>query len=126
MDKLMYKKALELKSFAKNIKDQDITVMQKISKKLEVDGVAITDDKGTFILSSDNQTLGANVYEFNLKQANIDLRKKFFKEKQRYHVTPIKLSFQTNKLFKFLSVPGADGRIYQVSLSFDSLINLLS
>ncbi len=126
MDKLMYKKALEFKALMQSIQKEDISFMQKIARELGVDGVAVADNKGVFILSSDKQSLGVNVYDFNLKVANIDLKKKFFMEKQPYHVTPIKLSFQTNKLFKFLSVPGGDGRVYQVSLSFDSLINLLS
>lgn len=126
MDKLMYKKALELKALVQNIQNKDISFMQKIAGELAVDGVAVTDNNGTFVLSSDKQTLGVNVFDFNLKQANIDLKKRFFIEKQPYHVTPIKLSFQTNKLFKFLSVPGEDGRVYQVSVSFDSLMNLLS
>lgn len=55
-----------------------------------------------------------------------DLKKDLFIDKNPYSVSLLKTSVQTGKLHKFMMVLNYDtGIIYQVSLSYESLLKLL-
>jgi hypothetical protein len=61
-----------------------------------------------------------------LENKKQDIRKYLFEDKNKYYVTPLEMSAQTKKLFKFMIVPDYERRLlYQVALSYDSLFKLL-
>ncbi|HYF83201.1 MAG TPA: methyl-accepting chemotaxis protein [Clostridia bacterium] len=129
MNKIMYNKALELKErigkskgFAGSISD-----MQKLAEEFGVDEVDYSDTKGVICNSNIQSAIGLNLYDVMMRQNNFDLKKHIFDDKNPYSVSPLIKSEQSEKLFKYLEIPDFDKQIiYQVGLSYDSLIKLLN
>lgn len=71
-------------------------------------------------------SLGVDLYKLKRDLEKLDMRKYLFDDKNLYSVGELTTSVQTGKLYKFLSIPGNTvGQIYQVALSYDSLLKLL-
>jgi methyl-accepting chemotaxis protein len=129
MDKIMYNKALELKNRIEKNKDfkGSVAEMKKICEELALDEVDMTDSNGVLKASNNASAIGVDIYEMMLKQSNVDLKKFLFIDKNPYSASLLVNSKQTGKLFKFLVLPDYEKQIiYQVGLSYDSLVKLLS
>ena len=128
MDKIMFGKALQLKEKAISIRGfkGSVSEMAEIAKTMEVDEVDISDVRGVLIASNIQSALGLNLYEVMLKQTNFDLKKHLFVDKNEYSGSLLIKSEQSNQLFKFMAVSDiASQTIYQVGLSYESLMKLL-
>ncbi|HYF81688.1 MAG TPA: methyl-accepting chemotaxis protein [Clostridia bacterium] len=129
MNKIMYNKALEFKLRVEKNKEftGSIADMEKLAKELGIDEIDYSNSKGVFCASNIQSALGMDLYDIKMKQSNFDLRKHLFIDKTPYSVSPLIKSGQTGKLFKFLQIPNLDKQIvYQVGLSYESLIKLLN
>jgi methyl-accepting chemotaxis protein len=129
MDKIMYKKALEFMEKVEKSKDFDssISSMKKLAKELNVDEIDFSDFKGVLCCSNTESAIGLDLYDVMLRQNNFDLKKYLFIDKNPYSASPLLKSAQSNDLFKFLMVPSyGDKIIYQVGLSYESLLKLLN
>lgn len=129
MDKLMYNKTLKLKERVERNKnfDSSINSMKKLAGELGVDEVDISDCKGFICYSNIPTAIGLNIYDLILENENYDLKKHLFIDKDLYKVSKLKISSQTGKLYKFMMVPSHERKIiYQVALSYESLLKLLS
>lgn len=127
MDELMYRKALDARDYFekdrnRNITKEDIGVL---AKTLGVDQVDVTDKKGNIIKSNLDSSIGVNIYKVKMDLEKMDLKKYLFEDKNMYSVGELTTSVQTGKLYKFLTIPGKDGQVYQVALSYDTLLELL-
>ena len=128
MDKIMYGKALQLKEKVLSIRGfkGSVSEMAEIAKALEVDEVDFSDSRGVLIASNIQSAVGLDLYEVMLKQTNFDLKKHLFVDRNEYSASLLIKSEQTNQLFKFMAVSDIQSQtIYQVGLSYDSLMNLL-
>lgn len=127
MDNLMYSKALEFRDKVESAKtDYSIETLKRIAEELGIDEVDITDTKGFIRYSNTPTAIGINIYDIKLKKENCDLIKELFTDKKPYLVTKLKISTQTGRLFKFVIIPNAkEQSIYQVALSYESLLKLL-
>lgn len=126
MDELMYQKALEVKRYMeKNINPTNANLVE-LAESLGMDQIDVTDHNGKIILSNLQSSLGVDLYQLKMDLEKLDMRKYLFDDKNLYSVGELTTSVQTGKLFKFLSIPGnTTGQIYQVALSYDSLLKLL-
>ena len=128
MDKLMYNKTLELKLRIERSKDfkGSTSEMINLAKELEVDEIDYSNTKGVICSSNIQGAIGLDLYDVMLKQRNFDVKKYFFVDKNAYTASPLIKSEQAGKLFKFLSIPDHEKQIiYQVGLSYDTLLRLL-
>lgn len=128
MDKLMYIKTLQFKEIVEKDKsfDGSIDKMKVIASELGVDGVDVTNTEGVIWHSNIHTAIGLNIYQLMRDNESQDLKKDLFIDKKPYSVSLLKTSVQTGKLHKFMMVPNYDtGIIYQVSLSYESLLKLL-
>lgn len=128
MDKLMYDKTKEFMEYIKKTRDFDgsISNMKKLAQEFRVDQIDISDINGVLCYSNLEHEIGLNLYEILLKFEDFDLKKYFFTDRNPYSATPLKKSVRTGELFKYLMVPDFDKRIiYQVGLSYESLLKLL-
>ncbi len=128
MDKIMYNKALEFKLRVEKNKGftGSVADMDKLARELGIDELDYSDSKGVFCASNIQSAVGMDLYDIKLKQSNFDLRKHLFIDKIPYSVSPLIKSQQAGKLFKFLQIPNlAKQIVYQVGLSYESLLKLL-
>jgi methyl-accepting chemotaxis protein len=128
MDKIMYNKALELKKRIDKNRDfkGSVSEMEKLAQDLMVDEIGQTDAQGVLCYSNNPSAIGINIYEMRLKQSNFDLKKFLFIDKNLYSPSLLVSSKQTGKLFKFLGIPDHEKQIiYQVALSYETLVKLL-
>lgn len=129
MDKIMYNKTLEFMKRVKNNKDFDgsLSAMQKLAVEFGVDEIDYSDTKGVLICSNLASGVGLDIYDVLLKYENFDLEKYLFKDKNPYSASALRISANTGQLFKFMMVPDFEERIiYQVGLSYESLLKLLN
>ena len=129
MDKIMYNKALEFKLRVEKNKEftGSIADMEKLAKELGIDEIDYSNSKGVFCASNIRSAVGMDLYDIKMRQSNFDLRKHLFIDKTPYSVSPLIKSQQAGKLFKFLQIPNLDKQIiYQVGLSYESLVKLLN
>jgi methyl-accepting chemotaxis protein len=129
MDRRMYnttKRFMELVASTKNF-DESISNMQKLAEKFEVDHIDISDRNGVLRCSNLDYEIGLNIYEVLLKYEGFDLKKYLFVDKNPYSASPLKKSVNTGKLFKYMMVADYEKNIvFQVGLSYESLLKLLS
>ena len=128
MDKIMYKKALKFMERVEKNKnfDNSAPYMKRLAEELNLDEIDYSDTNGVLCCSSSASAIGLNLYDVMLRQNNFDLKKYLFVDKNQYSASPLLKSAQTNNLFKFLMVPSFDKQIvYQVGLSYESLLKLL-
>ncbi|MEY7999697.1 methyl-accepting chemotaxis protein [Clostridium sp. Mt-5] len=128
MDKLMYEKTLQLKEELDEDKKFKVNAntMNKMAEQLGVDEIDISDTDGVIRFSNVKDALNLNLYKLILENKKQDVRKYLFDDKNNYYVTPLEISTQTGKLFKFMIVPDYEKKIiYQVALSYESLLKLL-
>ena len=128
MDRIMYKKALQFMERVEKNKnfDNSTTYMEKLAQELNVDEIEYSDTNGVLCFSSTPAAIGLDLYDVMLRQNNFNLKKYLFIDKNQYSASPLLKSAQTNKLFKFLMVPSYNNQIiYQVGLSYESLLKLL-
>lgn len=129
MDGLMYNKTIQFMDFVSRNKDFDgsLSRMKRVAQELGVDQVDISDRSGVLFHSSSEDEIGINLYEIMLKSENFDLEKYFFTDKNPYSVSPLKKNEASGELFKYMRVPDFHNRIiYEVGLSYESLIKLLN
>lgn len=129
MDKLMYKKAIEVKQRVEKDKNFDgsVSTMKRLVNELEVDEIDITDSKGVMSFSNIPGAVGLNIFDLMMKNENFDLKKHLFVDKNPYSASALKVSAQTGTLFKFMMIPDYEKQImYQVALSYESLLKLLN
>lgn len=129
MDKIMYEKTKQFMDIVKSTKsfDKSISNMKKLAKELEVDELDFSDQNGILVCSNIQSGIGLNLYDVLLKYESFDLKKFLFVEKNKYSASALRVSADSGKLFKFMMLPDFDNKIiYQVGLSYDSLLKLLS
>lgn len=129
MDKLMYNKTKEFMKIVAKEKnfDASISTMKKLAEKLEVDEIDLTDSNGVIRYSNLESGVGLDLYDILLKYDHIDLPKYLFVDKNPYSVSVLRNSANTGTLFKFMMVPDYEKKIiYQVGLSYESLLKLLN
>lgn len=129
MDRLMYNKTIQFKEMVESDKNFEgsISVMQKLAQVLEVDEIDYSDSKGVLCCSNMESGIGLDLYDVLLKYENFDLRKYLFIDKNPYSASSLRVSANTGKLFKYMMVPDYEKQIiYQVGLSYDSLLRLLN
>lgn len=129
MDKIMYNKTVQFMQRVKNNKNFDgsISAMQKLADEFGVDEIDFTDSKGVLRFSNLSSGVGLDIYEVLLKYENFDLEKYLFKDRNPYSASALRISANTGKLFKYMMVPDFDEKIiYQVGLSYESLLKLLN
>ncbi|KUO52748.1 MAG: hypothetical protein APF76_14195 [Desulfitibacter sp. BRH_c19] len=123
MDKLMYQKSIQFKNIATKLKSKDeltFDFLVKVAKDLKVDYVSIADPSGLFKYSSKKNGTGINLFKLMP-----EVKDAFFVHNKSYFATHIKASFQDGRLYKYVIVMDEDKYIYQIALSFDSLLSLL-
>lgn len=129
MDKLMYNKTKQFMEAVSKIKDFDgsISNMKKLAREFEVDQIDISDRNGVLLYSNLEHEIGLNLYEILLKYEGFDLQKYLFIDKNPYSASLLKKSVNTGELFKYMMVPDFEKRIiFQVGLSYESLLKLLN
>jgi methyl-accepting chemotaxis protein len=129
MDKLMYDKTLQFMDLVKKNKDFDgsISSMQRLAGELEVDEIDFSDSNGVLCCSNLKSGIGLNLYEVLLKYENFDLKKYLFVDKNPYSASALRISANTGTLFKYMMVPDYEKKvIFQVGLSYESLLKLLN
>lgn len=128
MDNLMYQKALQLKkSLEKDKSAGELNgKLKEFARSLGVDEIVVTDENGTMRHSNLPSINNLNLYKIKMEKDNLDLRKYLFVDKNPYVASPLTISTQTGKLFKFMIVPGGmEGQVYQIGISYDSLLKML-
>lgn len=128
MDKIMYNKAIEFKEITENIKqfNGDTDTMDEIARKLGVDEVDISDERGVLKHSNIKSARGVDIFGIMKASQGIDLEKYLFADKNKYSVSALSTSEQTGKLFKFLMIADQKKHIvYQIGLSYESLMRML-
>ncbi len=129
MNKIMYNKALELKELIGKNKGftGSMSEMEKLAEELGLDEVDYSDTNGVICASNIRSAMGLDLYDVMMRQNNFDLKKHIFVDKNPYSVSPLIKSEQSGQLFKYLEIPDLDKQIiYQVGLSYESLIKLLN
>lgn len=129
LDRSMYSKVQQFMGKVNKSKNFDGSVsnMKKLAREFEVDQIDISDKKGVLLYSNLEGEIGLNLYEILLKNEGFDLEKYLFVEKNPYAPTPLKKSFNTGELYKYMMVPDFENRIiFQVGLSYESLLKLLN
>lgn len=129
MDKIMYNKTIKFMQRVKNNKNFDgsISAMQKLAVEFGVDEIDFSDSKGVLRCSNLASGVGLDLYDVLLKYENFDLEKYLFKDRNPYSASALRISANTGQLFKYMMVPDFDGKaIYQVGLSYESLLKLLN
>ncbi|MHC6178686.1 hypothetical protein ACYUJ6_02330 [Clostridium sp. JNZ X4-2] len=97
-----------------------------MAEQLGVNEIDISDTDGVIRFSNVKDALDLNLYKLILENKKQDVRKYLFDDKNNYYVTPLEISTQTGELFKFMIVPDYEKKIiYQVALSYESLLKLL-
>lgn len=116
MEKLMRSvcERLEEMDSKKPLTSEDLLMVRDDSI---VDDVYLTDEQGVFILSTQPDIIGMNLFEIN-EWARIKLHD----EKKPYIATPIQRRVEDNKLFKFFLLKRKRGGVVEVGLSLDSLM----
>lgn len=116
MEEMMLVKAKKLKEEfgkLKKAKKQDI---DQLAKQLGVDSIYITDPEGSVEYTNESNAIGLNLYQADPSFSS-------FKSKDiHFIVTPIKKRVEDGKLFKFLTIKGEEGRLYEIGLSLDRLM----
>jgi hypothetical protein len=129
MDKLMYNKTkqfMEIVAKSKNF-EANIKTMKRLAEELEVDEIDFTDSNGIVRCSNLESGFGLDLYDILLKYEKFDLKKYLFVDKNPYSASALRISANTGVLFKFMMVPDYEKKIiYQVGLSYDSLLKLLN
>ncbi len=128
MDKLMYNKTRQLMDIIAKDKnfEASITAMQRLARELEVDEIDYTDTNGIVVCSNLESGFGLDLYGVLSKFDNLDLKKYLFDDKNPYLASVLRLSVNTGTLFKYMMVPDFENKIvYQVGLSYESLLKLL-
>jgi len=116
MEEKMMKQANMVKDyFTKNSNVSDIQIDQLL-KDVGVDAIYVANSSG--IVEHTNEKAAIRLDLFRAEPTFLDLKEK----KKEFIVTPIKKRVEDGKLFKFLIIPGQDGRFYEVGLGIDSLI----
>lgn len=116
--KMMEGRMLKEVNLVKNKMDEikmSNEVLDEILKELKVDSIYITKANGEVEYCNERDTIGLNLRKVDPLYKNL--------EKEPYVVTPIKKRYEDGKLFKFLAVEGDGGRIIQVGMSVESLLN---
>lgn len=116
--KMMEGRMLKEVNLVKNKMDEikmSNEVLDEILKELKVDSIYITKVNGEVEYCNERDTIGLNLRKVDPLYKNL--------EKEPYVVTPIKKRYEDGKLFKFLAVEGDGGRIIQVGMSVESLLN---
>lgn len=129
MDKLMYEKTIKLMNIVSKTRefDSSLSNMKQIAEDLSVDEIDITDSRGVVRYSNLPNAIGINIYELLPQTGDLDLRKHLFLDKNPYYASALHKSIQSGKLFKFLMVADYEKQIvYQLGLSYESLIKLLN
>lgn len=129
MDKIMYNKTLQFKEIVEKDKNFDCSIsnMQNLAKKLEVDFIDFTDSNGVICCANSKTNIGINIYDEIMKFDSFDLKKYFFMDKHPYSVSALRKGTSTGTQFKFFMVPNFEKNIiYEVGLSYDSLVKLLN
>lgn len=129
MDKIMYNKTLQFMDRVKNNKnfDRSISSMQRLAEELQVDEIDFSDTKGVLCCSNLSSGVGLDIYDVLLKYENFDLERYLFKDKNPYSASALRISANTGSLFKYMMVPDFENKIiYQVGLSYESLLKLLN
>ena len=91
--------------------------LESLCKRYDVDVIYITDIKGVVEFCNERETIGLNLYEID--PAYVPL----VNGQVEYITTPVKHRVEDNELYKFLSIIGADKRVYQVGLSVETIEN---
>lgn len=129
MDEIMYNKTLQFMGRVKNNKnfERSISSMQRLAEELQVDEIDFSDSRGVLCCSNLSSGVGLDIYDVLLKYENFDLEKYLFKDNNPYSASALRISANTGSLFKYMMVPDFDNKvIYQVGLSYESLLKLLS
>jgi methyl-accepting chemotaxis protein len=131
MDRLLYKKVMLLREMTKGLLEQDLLTDSKIeqfAKELDVDSASIIDRSGVFIYSSDIFQRGLNLFEFDHSAylGNRKIEEVLLSGGDQIIITPIKESAEDGSLFKYVMLGSDLPWIFQVSVSFDTLKNLLN
>ena len=129
MDKLMYNKTkqfMDIVGKSKNF-DGSISNMRRLAEELEVDEIDFTDRNGVLCCSNLESGVGIDIYDILLKYEKMDLEKYLFVDKNPYSSGALRMSANTGTLFKYMMVPDFEKKIvYQVGLSYESLLKLLN
>lgn len=100
--------------------------MNKIANQLNVDQVSISDDKGIIRYTNLKESVNLDLYDVMKKFENFDLKKYLFLDKNDYSSSALRKMEGTDKLFKFMMTADHQRQIiYEVGLSYESLLNLL-
>lgn len=129
MDNVMYDKTIQFMEKVKKNKNfvGSITTMQRIAEELQVDEIDLSDTKGVLCSSNLSSGIGLDIYDVLLKYENFDLKKYLFVDKNTYSASALRISANTGSLFKYMMVPDFEEKIiYQVGLSYESLLKLLN
>lgn len=129
LDRSMYNKVKEFMEIVNKSKsfDGSISCMEKLATEFEVDQIDISDRNGILCCSNIKGEIGLNLYEIMLKYDGFDLKKYLFVDKNPYSASPLKKSVNSGELFKYMMVPDYEKEIiYQVGLSYESLLKLLN
>ena len=135
MDWMLYRKACQLKEKAgdllrKNPESIDVRWMADAAGSLGVDKTDIIDLQGNFRYSSEQGSLGLNLFSFDWSSVEElkgrSLKDYLLTDQNGWFAGPIKPSEEDGYLYKYVEVVGGDGWIYQVAMSFESLKRFLN
>jgi methyl-accepting chemotaxis protein len=129
MDKIMYNKTKQFIEFVERVKkfDGSFSAMSRLAEELEVDEIDFSDENGILCCSNIESAIGLNLYDVLLKYESFDLEKYLFTDKNPYSASALRKDANTGRLFKYMMVPDYKKRIiYQVGLSYESLLKLLN
>lgn len=128
MNRLMYNKARQARELLARQDQARWTTdfLQQVCDELRIDCLSVSDLEGIYRWTSDANLLNMNIQKLVLERNKVDLQDYLRVKRNPYWASPILLSVEDGQLKKYLMVVDEAGRIYQVALSFASLLKLLS
>lgn len=106
-------KAIEEGFRGKSYNDNDL---ERMAKQVGVDVIYISDERGVVRYCNESVGLGLDLVKIDPSY------KPLVDRRVAYVTTPIKNRVEDGKLFKFLAILDAQGKIYQIGLSIETLL----
>lgn len=92
-------------------------LINSIAKKYKVDSIYITDPAGYIKYTNESNSIGLNLYEIDLEIGKLRYGN------LKYVASPIKKRVEDGRMFKFLTSKDDLGRLVEVGVSIESVIN---
>jgi len=116
MERRMFQAVYIIRDYLDEKSYLDEKIIDQMLNKTGMDAIYITNPYGVVIYSSEKGAIGLNLYEVD--RTFLQLKE----NKKEYIITPIKIRVEDGQLFKFLAIKDEEGRLCEVGLGLDRLL----